>query len=213
VELHHRELTESQRGLAFDQLVAAVQACRACLRMEGRRRVLGQSNGRLRASLIVVGLAPGRLGGERTGVPFCGDRSGAMLETLLAGCGLRREDVFVTNAVLCNPQDERGRNAPPHAAELARCRDHLRATLELVSAPVVVALGRTAFAAVAALAPPPLRFEDCLGRPRPWAGRMLAATYHCGPRVTASGERRAALLAQWDALSTHLGKGAAARRC
>jgi uracil-DNA glycosylase len=199
---------------AFDQLVKEVQGCRACPRMEGRRRVLGHGNGHLSVSLLVVGLAPGRLGAERTGIPFCGDRSGAMLDTLLARAGLSRAEVFVTNAVLCNPQDERGRNAPPAATELSRCRDHLRATVELVSAPVVVALGRTAFTAVVATFPPAsLHFEDCLGEPQPWAGRRLAATFHCGPRVTASAERRAALLAQWDALSVHLARGAEAVRC
>ena len=181
--------------------------------MEGRRRVLGHGNGRLSVALLVVGLAPGRLGAERTGIPFCGDRSGAMLDTLLARAGLSRDQVFVTNAVLCNPQDERGRNAPPAAAELGRCRAHLRATLELVTAPVVVALGRTAFTAVIATVPPAsLRFEDCLGQPRPWANRLLAATFHCGPRVTASPGRRKALLAQWDALSVFLARGAEAVR-
>jgi uracil-DNA glycosylase family 4 len=171
--------------------------------MEGRRRVLGEGNGPLRAVAVLVGTAPGRYGAERTGIPFSGDRSGAALDVLLGRVGLERGDVFITNAVLCNPQDERGRNAEPTAAELRRCDKHLAATLALVEAPLVVALGRTAFAAVRATQAQahPLRWEDALGTAMPWHnGRLLAATYHPGPRVWMQPLRRAALEAQWDAV-------------
>jgi uracil-DNA glycosylase family 4 len=185
----------------FDLLVRRVQACRACPRMEGRRRVLGDACGPLRARALLVGTAPGRHGAERTGIPFAGDRSGAALDLLLRRAGLGRADVFVTNAVLCNPQDARGRNDEPSAAELHACRAHLDATLRLVDAPLVVALGRTAFDAVQAIQPAGLRWEDVLGAPQPWRdGRLLAATYHPGPRVWMQPLRRAALEAQWDAV-------------
>ncbi|TMC50757.1 MAG: uracil-DNA glycosylase [Chloroflexi bacterium] len=187
--------------IAYQALVDRVVACRACPRMEGRRRVLGEGNGPLRASALLVGLAPGRHGADRTGIPFVGDRSGAVLDGLLQRCGLRREDVFVTNAVLCNPRDAEGRNAEPTAAELTSCRGHLAATLQLVEAPLVVALGRTAFRAVLATAPASLRFEDCLGMARRWTGGwLLAATYHPGPRVTNHPVRRRHLEEQWTAL-------------
>ena len=185
---------------SFEALVARVAACRACPRMEGRRRVLGAGNGPLRASLLVVATAPGRFGAERTGVPLCGDRSGATFEAMLDGVGLCRGDVFVTNAVLCNPQDGRGRNAAPTAAELRACAGHLAATLELVAAPHVLALGRIAHAALLRIGPAPLDFAACLGRWHPWAGRQLAAVYHPSPQVTADPRRQAAMRAQWQAL-------------
>lgn len=187
---------------AFPALVARVQSCRSCPRMEGRRRVLGEPNGPLRARAVLVGTAPGRHGAERTGVPFSGDRSGMALELLLARVGLRRDEVFITNAVLCNPQDGHGRNTEPTAAELRNCRGHLDATLRAVDAPLVVALGRTAFAALRATSPQPApAWDDLLGMPRPWRdGTALAATYHPGPRVWNQPLRRAALEAQWDAI-------------
>ena len=185
----------------FDTLVERVQACRSCPRMEGRRRVLGGANGPLRAAAVLVGTAPGRHGAERTGVPFSGDRSGKALDALLARAGLSRDDVFITNAVLCNPQDGRGRNAEPTAAELRNCRTHLEATLACVEAPLVVALGRTAFRALASLPGGAPAWEDALGCATPWHdGRALAATYHPGPRVWQQPLRRAALEAQWDAV-------------
>jgi uracil-DNA glycosylase family 4 len=165
--------------------------------MEGRRRVLGAANGPLRARAVLVGTAPGRHGAERTGIPFSGDRSGMALDALLKRVGLCRADVFITNAVLCNPQDTHGRNAEPTAQELRNCRRHLDATIALVDAPLVIALGRTAFNALHASA----TWEQALGTRVPWRDdTALAATYHPGPRVWNQPLRRAALEQQWDAI-------------
>lgn len=186
---------------AYVALVERVQACTACPRMEGRRRVLGDANGSLHPRVMLVGTAPGRHGAERTGIPFSGDRSGAALDELLARAKLTRADVFISNAVLCNPQDERGRNDEPTAAELGACREHLRETVALVDPPLVIALGRTAHQALCGLdSAAPAPWADALGNPHAWNGRKLAATYHPGPRVWMQPDRRAALLAQWDAL-------------
>ena len=140
-------------SVVFDELVAVVHGCRRCPSMDGRRRVLGPGNGSPRARILLVGEAPGRLGAERTGVPFVGDASGRRLDGLLEAAGWRRADVFVTNAVLCNPRDGRDRNRPPSAAELRDCRGHLDATLACVRPRLVVALGRRALAALGAIEP------------------------------------------------------------
>src|SRR3954465_5669732 len=113
----------------YPTLVAEVQSCRRCPTMEGRRRVLGPANGRLDARVLFVAEAPGRLGGDRTGVPLTSDQTGRNFAGLLAGARPRRGEVFVTNAVLCNPRCPRGLNRPPAPAELVNCRPHLAATL------------------------------------------------------------------------------------
>src|SRR5436305_3150433 len=138
---------------AFERLVQEVQACRRCPRMEGRRRVLGPANGEVGARIVLVGEAPGRLGAERTGVPFSGDQSGQRLDRLLATAGWARADVFITNAVLCNPRDATGRNRPPSMGELRACREHLAATLACGQPRLVVALGRRALAALGKIEP------------------------------------------------------------
>lgn len=179
---------------------AAAQACNQCARMQGRRRVLSAANGDGSAQVTVVATAPGRFGAERTGVPLSGDRSGLLFDLLLQRVGLCRQQVFVTNAVICNPQDESGRNAEPSTAEIRNCSTHLRAVLDAVPAPLVLAMGATAHRAVLQLDLPRPRFSDCLGQRQRWHGRELAASYHPSPRVVASPERHAALLAQWDAI-------------
>ncbi len=134
-------------------LAGVVAACRRCPAMADRRRVLGTANGSPRATVLLVGEAPGRLGADRTGIPFFGDASGRRLDRLLDAGGWSRRELFITNAVLCNPRDARGRNRPPARAELTNCRDHLAATLDLVRPRLVVALGRRPAAALGALHP------------------------------------------------------------
>ncbi|MBI2322722.1 MAG: uracil-DNA glycosylase [Chloroflexi bacterium] len=167
----------------FARLVARVQACRACPRMEGRARVLGPANGRVPAAVLFVAEAPGRLGADRCGVPLAGDQTGRAFATLLRAAGLDRAAVFVTNAVLCNPRDARGRNARPTAAEIANCTAHLRATLEAVRPRYVAALGQVALAALARVAPHGAVLARDVGRPLPWHGGWLVPLYHPGPRA------------------------------
>lgn len=171
------------RPTPYVALCAEAQACVLCPTMAGRRRVLSEANGRPGARVCFVGEAPGRRGAERTAVPFAGDQSGRNFAALLACAGLDREQVFVTNAVLCNPQDASGRNRPPSRAELANCRGLLARQLAIVAAPVVVPLGAVALAALAAIAAHHLRLRDAVAQAVPWQGRLLYPLYHPGPRA------------------------------
>ncbi|MBV9848351.1 MAG: uracil-DNA glycosylase [Armatimonadetes bacterium] len=170
----------------FQQLVAEAQACRLCPRMEGRRRVLSAANGPLTARVLFVAEAPGRLGGERSGVPLTGDASGRNFCRYLAAAGLRREDVFVTNAALCNPRTARGTNAPPSASEVRNCSQWLRRTLEIVRPEVVTTLGSKALAALALIAPHAATLREHAATPVAWNGYTLFPLYHPSPQVAVS---------------------------
>ena len=106
--------------------------------------MLGERSGPIPAKVMFIGEAPGRRGAAVTGVPFVGDESGRRFDRLLAEAGLRREEVFVTNAVLCLPLDVAGRNRPPARLERANCAAHLSATVELVQPRLIVTLGAAA---------------------------------------------------------------------
>lgn len=173
----------ADRAVAFAALVEQAQACRLCPRMEGRRRVLGAANGSLAARVLFVAEAPGRLGGDRTGVPLVADQSGRNFARLLEGIGWSRDDVFVSNAVLCNPRDARDRNDTPTAEEIRTCSPHLRALLAILDPPYVVTLGRVALAALALIAPHELELRRHVGQPHTWAGRIVVPLYHPGPRA------------------------------
>ena len=177
------ETDSAGRAAAYEALVARAQACRLCSRMEGRRRVLGPGNGPLEARVLFVAEAPGRLGGDRTGVPLVSDQSGRNFGRLLEGVGWRRDDVFVSNAVLCNPRDAGGRNDTPTSAEMRNCSAHLRDLLEILDPPYVVTLGRAALSALALIAPHQVDLRRHVATPLPWAGRILVPLYHPGPRA------------------------------
>jgi uracil-DNA glycosylase len=123
------------------------------------------SFGSIDARLLIVGLAPGLQGANRTGRPFTGDFAGELLYATLKqfqfSCGdyaarpddgLELIDARITNAVRCVPPDNK-----PTGQEIATCRDYLTATIaEMPRLTAILALGRIAHdSALAALGQPP----------------------------------------------------------
>lgn len=161
----------------FEQLIADVAACLRCDRMRTSTRILSRTAGNLDAEILFVGEAPGRLGADATGIPFHGDRSGMNFEDLLSFAGINREDIFVTNAVLCNPRDDDGNNATPDRTERLNCQGFLRRQIELVDPKIVVAIGATALDALSGIAPHHLSLKD-VRTIHPWFNRYLIPVYH-----------------------------------
>jgi len=161
----------------FASLCADVRACEACERMT-HAHVLSGANGTLDARVLFVAEAVGRRGGAITGVPLTRDESGKRFASFLAMAGIERRDTFITNAVLCNPVDQEGRNRAPALREIARCRPFLARTLALARAPVVVALGRVALESLRAIAPHDAELRRDAGLPIAWHGRVLVPMYH-----------------------------------
>lgn len=164
-------------------LIDAVQSCRRCQSMVGCVRVLSEANGPFSAKVMFVGEAPGRLGADRTAVPFHGDKAGDNFEALLALSGLNRRDVFVTNAVLCNPRDEKGNNAPPSRQNLVNCADNLKAQIDVIKPSLVITLGAAALEATRLIESHALTLSNDVRTSRNWFGRVLAPLYHPGARA------------------------------
>jgi uracil-DNA glycosylase family 4 len=141
------------------------------------------------APLLVVGLAPGRGGANRTGRPFTGDYAGDVLYAALIAHGFARgiyraepDDRLelvgcrVTNAVRCVPPENK-----PTGAEIASCRPFLEDELTVAPRPeVVLCLGRVAFdASLRALGAVPARHGFAHGATaRLNDGPTLVASYH-----------------------------------
>ncbi len=112
-----------------------------------------ESFGELDARLLIVGLAPGLRGANRTGRPFTGDFAGDLLYATLSELGLasgtydrrpddglRLEDRAIANAVRCVPPQNK-----PTPQEMTSCRPYLeRAILALPRLKAILALGRIA---------------------------------------------------------------------
>jgi uracil-DNA glycosylase family 4 len=170
-------LEGDERIRAFEAFARDVGACTACAGV-AYSHVLSGANGSLGARVLFVAEAVGRRGGAITGIPLTRDESGRRFNAFLALAGIAREDVFITNAVLCNPLDAAGRNRAPLASEVARCRPFLARTLEIVRAPVVVALGRVALDALRAIEPHDATLARHVGTGIAWHGRTLVPMYH-----------------------------------
>ena len=192
------------RRREFAALAAEAGACRRCPAMCGRTAVLSELNGRVGARVMFIAEAPGRQGGDRTRVPLVGDQSGRNFARYLAAAGLTRDEVFITNAALCNPRTETGANRKPTTAEVANCSEFLRRQIEVVDASVVVTLGTVSLAALRAVEYHQLSLKEHVGQIREWHGRLLVPLYHPSPQVLASHRREAAQLADYQSVARAL---------
>ncbi|MEQ1888495.1 MAG: uracil-DNA glycosylase [Alphaproteobacteria bacterium] len=143
-----------------------------------------------KARLLIVGLAPGLQGANRTGRPFTGDYAGDLLYTTLAAHsfsqglyganaqdGLRLHDCLITNSVRCVPPQNK-----PVTSEINTCRKYLEATITaLPEVKIILALGKIAHdstAAVFGLRPSKAKFAHGASHTLP-DGRTLMDSYHC----------------------------------
>ena len=106
-----------------------------------------------KARVLVVGLAPGAHGSNRTGRAFTGDASGGFLypalhkagfanqaEVVSRSDGLRLKDLYITAVARCVPPDNK-----PSLEELKNCQPYLERELEIIKPKVIVCLGRIAY--------------------------------------------------------------------
>jgi uracil-DNA glycosylase len=111
--------------------------CTRCPLYEGRTHIV-HTEGNRRARLMFVGEAPGA-DEDLQARPFVG-RAGQLLNKIIEGIGLKRDEVLIGNVNRCRPP---GNRAPTHA-EAATCKPFLLREIELVRPDVIVVLGNTA---------------------------------------------------------------------
>ena len=181
------------------RLAALRETCRS--EQPGWHNAPVPSLGSLRSRLLIIGLAPGRQGANRTGRPFTGDAAGGYLFDMLCRHGLasgtyhqdgnddiRLHDVRITNAVRCLPPENK-----PVAAEVNGCRPFLVA--EIAAMPrldTILTLGRLAHDATCRSLG--LRMADVpFGHCRSWRGATghrnmrIVSSYHCSRYNTQTG--------------------------
>lgn len=193
-----------EKRALFASLAAEAAACRVCPAMCGRTAVLSHLNGAVAARVMFIGEAPGRQGGDRTRVPFTGDQSGRNFDRYLASIELKRERIFITNAVLCNPRKESGANRKPTVAEIINCSKFLRRLIELIDPRVIVTLGAVSLDALRSIEYHALSLKEHAGTIHTWNGRLLVPVYHPSPQVLASHRREAAQVKDYKAIARAL---------
>ncbi|MBD1365494.1 uracil-DNA glycosylase [Mucilaginibacter sp. ZT4R22] len=170
-------------GNEFNILSENVQNCVLCPRMCNVQKILNRSAGFLNAELMFIGEAPGRLGADSSGIPFHGDKAGHNFEELLEFANINRSNIFVTNAVLCNPRDENGNNSTPTKTEIQNCSKFLEEQIKLVNPKIVVTLGGVALESLNYISKHDLTLRDSVRTANKWFDRLLIPLYHPGQRA------------------------------
>jgi len=165
------------------------------------------SFGRADARLLIVGLAPGLQGANRTGRPFTGDYAGDLLYATLLKFGFARgryaarpddglvlADCRITNAVRCVPPQNK-----PIGAEIAACRSFLKSELAaMTKLSALLALGRIAHDSILG-AVGQRRANHSFGHGTEHdlgGGLRLFDSYHCSRYNTNTGRLTAAMFEQ-----------------
>ncbi len=166
------------------------------------------------AALLIVGLAPGLAGANRTGRPFTGDAAGVLLYRTLLRFGFARGEfgaraddglelcrARITNAVRCVPPKNR-----PESGEISSCRGFLAQEIEgMEDLRAILALGTLAHrSALLALGLSPGSYPFVHGRlyelPK---GLLLADSYHCSRTNTNTGRLTEAMFREVFAALAH----------
>lgn len=166
----------------------SVSVCVKCVLAQTRTRtVFGE--GDPDAKIMFIGEGPGETE-DQTGRPFVG-RAGNLLDTMIAGMGLKREQVFIANIVKCRPPE----NREPAPDEVALCTPYLEKQIEIIRPKVIVTLGRPA-------AHHMLRSKENISKLRgiwqTWRGIKLMPTFH--PAYILRNYTPATRAAVWDDL-------------
>jgi uracil-DNA glycosylase len=129
--------TVAERRERLVEVYREARDCQRCPLAATRTQVVfgaGDAN----ANLMFVGEAPGAEE-DRQGLPFVG-RAGQLLTELLAGIGMRRDEVWICNILKCRPPG----NRDPQPAEIEACHPYLMSQVELIEPRVIATLGNFA---------------------------------------------------------------------
>jgi DNA polymerase len=161
-------MPKADKQSLLEQIKADIIKQNICpdLAQEATQLVFG--DGSPDAEIIFVGEAPGK-NEDIQGVPFVG-AAGKFLDEMLAGIGLKRADVYITNIVKYRPPN----NRDPYPDEKAAFLPFLRSQLEVIAPKLVVTLGRHSMDSLL----PGLQISKCHGQPKRYQGHVYLPLFH-----------------------------------
>lgn len=139
----------------IQKLKFTILKCNKCDELTKTRNKAVPGYGFKNTDIFFVGLAPGRLGADNTGIPFTKDSSGKLFQLALSSSGISMEPnglvqdenmikAYVTNLVKCNPKDSKGNNRYPSQEEINNCKCYLDMEMNSINYDVIVPLGKLA---------------------------------------------------------------------
>lgn len=176
----------------FEALRERALVCTDCRLSETRTNVVF-GVGDFGADLMLVGEAPGK-NEDLQGEPFVG-AAGKLLDELLGGIGIAREEAYIANVLKCRPPG----NRDPRPDEIDCCKGYLREQIRMISPRVVMTLGNFATKLL-------LRTEIGITRLRGqrfdwWLGATLVPTFHPAAALRGRPQVRDHMREDFDAVS------------
>lgn len=157
------------RQSALKVLQQEIAGCTLCSELSSTRTQTVFGVGNPTPRIVLLGEGPG-FHEDRTGEPFVGE-SGEQLDKIITACKLKREEVFILNAVKCRPPA----NRTPSQVELANCWGYAERQLEILQPEFIVCLGSVAARTL-------LNTTESLGRLRKrfhaYRSSRVLVTYH-----------------------------------
>jgi uracil-DNA glycosylase family 4 len=158
-------------GGGLDRVREDLGDCRRCKLAGGRRNIVfGQGNPN--AKLMFVGEAPGA-DEDIQGLAFVG-RAGQLLTRIIEAMGLRREEVWIGNVLMCRPPENRN----PEPDEIDSCQPFLEAKIAAIRPRVIVGLGKFGAQWLLQTAAPITRIRGHLADYPRLGGIKVMPTYH-----------------------------------
>jgi uracil-DNA glycosylase family 4 len=153
-------------------------ACTKCRLAQGRTQVV-YGTGNESADLMFIGEGPGYYE-DKQGEPFVG-AAGQLLNRMLQEIGIARQEVRITNVVLCRPPG----NRDPLPDEIDACSPWLEEQIRLVDPRVIVTLGNFA---TRTILDKPVSISRVRGQRFPRQGRVVIPTFHPAAILHGGGE-------------------------
>jgi uracil-DNA glycosylase len=169
---------------SWERVADEVAGCTKCGLAACRTRTVFGVGSRT-AHWLVVGEAPGA-DEDRQGEPFVG-RAGQLLNSMLRGIGLAREQVFIANVLKCRPPN----NRDPERGEVEQCLPYLERQVALLQPRIMLAVGRIAAQNLLATDTPIGKLRGQVHRFGA-AGTPLVVTYHPAYLLRSPTEKRRA---------------------
>ena len=154
---------------ALAALRAEIGDCTRCPLAYAGRHSIVFADGDPNASLMFVGEGPGA-DEDASGLPFVG-KAGQLLNNMIGAMGLKREQVYIANIVMCRPP----KNRTPEPVEANTCAPFLLQQIDIVQPKIIVALGSTAATYLLGVKQ---SLSALRGQWHPVRGAKCAVTYH-----------------------------------
>ncbi len=162
-------LSADERQSRFEVLNGEVKACRKCADIVCFRQQTVFGTGPLQPTVCFMGEAPGA-DEDRSGEPFVG-RAGQLLTKIIEAMQLKRDEVFILNALKCRPPQ----NRTPVPEEIEHCQPFVESQLEILQPKYIVCLGAVAVRSLLGLSLP---VGSLRGRFHQYRQARVIVTYH-----------------------------------